>query len=225
MRRPASRFASFFAIAALAAIATGAGGAAGPPLATLSQPPSFSSLATQRIYFVMTDRYSNGDPSNDTGGLAGPRTTTGFDPTDTAFYHGGDLKGLTAHLQRIRDLGFTAIWVTPVVKNDPFENGSAGYHGYWGLDFTSVDPHLGTDADFAAFVDAAHALGLKVYLDVVVNHTADVVQLTGTSYSDIPYRDCRGRRFDPAKYVAARTFPCLKASSYPATATRRSRRG
>ena len=56
----------------------------------------------------------------------------------------------------------------------------------------------------------AHGLGLKVYLDVVVNHTADIVQLTGTSYTDAPYRDCHGKKFNPARYVT-RTFPCLKA--------------
>ena len=101
-----------------------------------------------------------------------------------------------------------------MLKNDPFENGSAGYHGYWGLDFTTVDPHLGTDQDFADLTAKAHALGLKVYLDVVVNHTADVVQLTGTSYTDIPYRDCHGKRFAPSRYVR-RAFPCLKASTMP----------
>ena len=218
----AHRFASS-AIAAAAAIALVVGSAlagstkgppTGPALAALSALPAQSSLASQRIYFVMPDRYANGEPDNDTGGLSGPRTRTGFDPTDPAFYHGGDLTGLTQHLQRIKDLGFTALWVTPVVKQDPFENGSAAYHGYWGLDFTTVDPHLGSDADFAALVGAAHGLGLKIYLDVVVNHTADVVQLTGTSYSDAPYRDCHGKRFNPARYVTGR-FPCLKAANMP----------
>ncbi|HST18287.1 MAG TPA: alpha-amylase family glycosyl hydrolase [Gaiellaceae bacterium] len=211
-----------FGLAALAAVVVvgtaGSAPSAGPPtgaaLAALSQLPSQSSLASQRIYFVMPDRYANGSTDNDTGGLSGPRTRTGFDPTDPAFYHGGDLTGLTQHLQRIKDLGFTALWVTPVVKQDPFENGSASYHGYWGLDFTTVDPHLGSDADFAALVGAAHGLDLKVYLDVVVNHTADVVQLTGTSYSDVPYRDCHGKRFNPARYVTGR-FPCLKAANMP----------
>ena len=210
------------ALAALAAVVlagtAGSTPSAGPPtgaaLAPLSQLPAQSSLASQRIYFVMPDRYANGDSANDTGGLTGPRARTGFDPTDPAYYHGGDLVGLREHLQRIKDLGFTALWVTPVVKQDPVENGSAAYHGYWGLDFTTVDPHLGTDADFKALVDAAHGLGLKVYLDVVVNHTADIVQLDGTSYSDAPYRDCHGKRFDPARYVTGR-FPCLKAANMP----------
>jgi glycosidase len=209
------RFASG-AIAALAAIAlAGSAGSAPPGLpASLSQLPTQSSLASQRIYFVMPDRYANGSTANDQGGLTGPRAKTGFDPTDPGYYHGGDLAGLAANLQRIKDLGFTALWVTPVVKQDPVENGSAAYHGYWGLDFTTVDPHLGTDQDFADLVAKAHSLGLKVYLDVVVNHTADIVQLTGTSYSDVPYRDCHGKRFDPARFVTG-TFPCLKASLMP----------
>ena len=164
----------------------------------------------------MPDRFANGDTTNDTGGLSGPTGATGFDPSSRGYYHGGDLKGLTAHLQRIKDLGFTTIWVTPVLKQDPVENGSAAYHGYWGLDFTTVDPHLGTDQDFAAFVSTAHGLGLKVYLDVVVNHTADVIELTnGSSYSDVPYRDCHGKRFNPARYVRAMHFPCLKATTMP----------
>jgi glycosidase len=184
-------------------------------LASLSQPPLQSSLASQRIYFVMPDRYANGNKANDTGGLSGQRATTGYDPTDTGFYHGGDLQGLTANLKRIHDLGFTALWVTPVLKQQTFSQGTAAYHGYWGLDFTTVDPHLGTDQDFANLTAAAHQLGMRVYLDVVVNHTADVVQLDGTAYSDVPYRDCHGKTFNPARYVTAKTFPCLKATTMP----------
>jgi glycosidase len=220
MKRPALRFASAIALAIALVTAAGAASASGPPtgavLTALSQPPTQSSLASQRIYFVMPDRYANGDTANDTGGLSGPTGITGFDPSSTGYYHGGDLRGLTSHLQRIKDLGFTAIWVTPVLKQDPVENGTAAYHGYWGLDFTTVDPHLGTDQDFTSFVASAHGLGLKVYLDVVVNHTADVVQLTsGSSYSEVPYRDCHGKRFSPANYVTSKHFPCLKASTMP----------
>jgi glycosidase len=164
----------------------------------------------------MPDRYATADTSNDTGGLSGPRNVTGYDPTDTAYYHGGDLEGLTAHLQWIKDLGFTALWVTPVLKQDPVENGSAAYHGYWGLDFTTVDPHLGSDEDFARMVSAAHALGLEVYLDVVVNHTADVIQLeNGATYSDIPFRDCHGHFFKASEYVTSKHFPCLAARYMP----------
>jgi glycosidase len=211
-------------LAALAAVAIASGAGAssnggaptGAVLQQLSQPPTQSSLASQRIYFVMPDRYANGDAANDEGGLGGNRAVNGYDPTSTAYYHGGDLKGLTENLQRIKDLGFTALWVTPVLKQDTVENGSAAYHGYWGLDFTTVDPHLGSDQDFANMVDAAHALGLKVYLDVVVNHTADVIQPSGGStYSDIPFRDCHGKFFNPARYVTAKTFPCLAARFMP----------
>jgi glycosidase len=222
MRRPALRCASACATAAaIALLATNAFGTstAGPPtgavLASLSALPAQSSLASQRIYFVMPDRYANGNKANDLGGLTGLRTRTGYDPTDTGYYHGGDLQGLTANLKRIHDLGFTALWVTPVLKQQTVSQGTAAYHGYWGLDFTTVDPHLGTDQDFASLTAAAHALGMKVYLDVVVNHTADVVQLTGTSYSDIPFRDCHGKKFNPARYVSAKTFPCLKAANMP----------
>jgi glycosidase len=212
------------AAAALAAAASlgvsDASSTAGPPtgatLTALSQPPAQSSLAAQRIYFVMPDRYANGDPANDTGGLSGPTGVTGFDPAATGYYHGGDLKGLAGGLRRIKDLGFTALWITPVLKQDPVENGSAAYHGYWGLDFTTVDPHLGTDQDFKNLVDAAHALGLKVYLDVVANHTADVIVLTnGSTYSDIGFRDCHGKFFKADRYVTAKRFPCLAAKYMP----------
>ena len=216
--RSASCAIAAFAAIALASVAgaqTDAGPPTGPALAALSQLPAQSSLASQRIYFVMPDRYANDVGANDTGGLGGGRARTGFDPTDSGYYHGGDLKGLADRMQRIKDLGFTALWITPVLKQQTVSQGSAAYHGYWGLDFTTVDPHLGTDKDFADVVAAAHGLGMKVYLDVVVNHTADVVQLTGTSYTDVPYRDCHGRRFNPARYVTAKSFPCLKASTMP----------
>lgn len=132
------------------------------------------------IYFVLPDRFENGDTSNDKGGLKGDRLKTGFDPSDKAFYHGGDLKGLTQRLDYIQGLGATAIWVGPIFKNKPVQGPkgqeSAGYHGYWITDFTQVDPHLGSNADFKAFVDSAHARGMKVYMDIIANHTADVIQ-------------------------------------------------
>ncbi|WP_167300966.1 alpha-amylase family glycosyl hydrolase [Sphingomonas leidyi] len=138
------------------------------------------------IYFVLPDRFANGDPANDRGGLSGDRGTTGFDPADARYYHGGDLKGLAAKLPYLQALGITAIWVAPIFVNKPVQGGpgqqSAGYHGYWITDFTHVDPHFGTDAAFKALVDAAHARGMKVYMDIVANHTADVIQ----------YRECVG---------------------------------
>ncbi|WP_333571579.1 alpha-amylase family glycosyl hydrolase [Sphingomonas sp.] len=136
------------------------------------------------LYFLLPDRFENGDTANDRGGLAGDRLVTGFDPASKGFYHGGDLKGVLNRLDYIQALGATAIWVGPIFKNKPVQGPkgqeSAGYHGYWITDFTQVDPHFGTNADFKALVDAAHKRGIKVYMDIVVNHTADVIQ----------YREC-----------------------------------
>ena len=145
------------------------------------------------IYFVLPDRFENGDQANDRGGLTGNRLVTGFDPSSKGFYHGGDLKGLMKRLDYIQGLGATALWVGPVFKNKPVQGPpggeSAGYHGYWITDFTQVDPHFGTNADFKALVDAVHARGMKFYMDIVVNHTADVIQLAECSNQlDCPYR-------------------------------------
>ncbi|MCP9486442.1 MAG: alpha-amylase family glycosyl hydrolase [Gaiellaceae bacterium MAG52_C11] len=221
---------ALLALAGLALVVGSAGASpdAPPPapsgatLALLAQPPTRTSIASQRIYFVMPDRYANGEPANDRGRLTGGRTTTGFDPADPGWYHGGDLEGLTGDcadtsrgLARIKALGFTALWLTPPFGQKPVQGDSAAYHGYWIRDFTSVDPHLGTEQDFAVLVECAHRLGLKVYLDVVVNHTADVITPTGSAYSGAPYRDCRGRPFDPARHSAGKTFPCLRIASMP----------
>ena len=208
----------------LGAAARDAAAPTGASLERLSRPPTYSSLASQRIYFVMPDRYANGDPSNDRGGKTGPRNLTGFDPSDAGWFHGGDLKGLTGSctdsshgLQRVKDLGFTAVWVTPVVGQQAVQGSSAAYHGYWGLDFTDVDAHLGSAADFKALTGCAHRLGLKVILDVVVNHTADVA-LVGPGFvgpDEKPYRDCHGKPFVAARYAGGSTFPCLSVANLP----------
>ena len=150
--------------------------------ASLTKPVARGPLAGESIYFVMTDRFANGDTKNDQGGLTGSRTQTGFDPSDKAYFHGGDFKGLTEHLKYIQQLGFTSIWITPPVKNQYVQGSSAAYHGYWGVDFSTIDPHLGTEADFKNFVSAAHQLGLKVIVDIVVNHTADVIKYSVGKY-------------------------------------------
>lgn len=144
------------------------------------------------VYFMLPDRFENGDPKNDTGGLKGDRLVTGFDPTSKGFFHGGDIKGLMNRLDYIQSLGATAIWLSPVFKNKvvqgPKGQESAGYHGYWVTDFTQVDPHLGTNADFKALVDAAHKRGMKVYMDILINHTADVLEMAECNGYDCPYR-------------------------------------
>jgi glycosidase len=144
------------------------------------------------VYFVLPDRFENGNPANDRGGMRGDRLKHGFDPTSKAFFHGGDLQGLTARLDYIQALGATAVWLTPVFKNKPVQGGpgqeSAGYHGYWITDFTSVDPHLGDEAQMQAFVRGAHSRGMKVYLDIIANHTADVIAYRECPTDKCPYR-------------------------------------
>jgi glycosidase len=141
------------------------------------------------VYFLLPDRFENGDPDNDRGGLKGDRLKTGFDPTHKGFYHGGDLRGLISRLDYIQGLGATAIWLGPIYKNKPVQGApgqeSAGYHGYWITDFTRVDDHFGTQKEMREFVDATHARGMKVYLDIITNHTADVI-----SYRQCPASDC-----------------------------------
>ncbi|MFN6936505.1 MAG: alpha-amylase family glycosyl hydrolase, partial [Tsuneonella sp.] len=168
---------------------------ASPALAQTPAPqPSLRERTAEQevLYFMLPDRFENGDPTNDRGGLKGDRLTHGFDPTHKGFFHGGDLKGLIARLDYIQGLGATAIWLGPIYKNKPVQGGpgqeSAGYHGYWITDFTQVDPHFGTNAEMKAFVDAAHARGIKVYLDIITNHTADVIQYRECPVSACDYR-------------------------------------
>ena len=107
-------------------------------------------VTDEDFYFVMADRFENGDTANDQGGLGGDRLVSGFDPTNKGFYNGGDLKGLLERIDYIQGLGTDSIWLTPSFKNKAvqLEDGpSAGYHGYWITDFTQIDPHLGTNAD------------------------------------------------------------------------------
>ncbi len=144
------------------------------------------------VYFLLPDRFENGDSRNDKGGAKGDRLATGFDPTSKGFFHGGDLKGIVSRLDYLQDMGITAIWLSPIFKNKvvqgPPGQESAGYHGYWVTDFTQVDPHLGSNAEFKALVDAAHARGMKVYMDILVNHTADVIAMKECKGYDCPYR-------------------------------------
>ncbi len=110
----------------------------------------------ETIYFIMVDRFHNGDKSNDFD----------VDLNDPAAYHGGDFKGITEKLDYLSDLGVTAIWLTPVVKNEP-----KGYHGYWTEDFYETEEHFGSKEDLKKLVKNAHDRGIKVILDLVVNHT------------------------------------------------------
>ena len=163
----ARRFLSFVAVLALHATARST--------EPVSVPRFTHPGAGQTIYFVLTDRFANGTTANDTGGFPGGPEEHGFDPARIGYFHGGDFAGLMTRLDYLKALGITAVWVTPPFQNKPVQTGSAGYHGYWVTDFLKIDPHLGTNDDFRKFVEQAHALGLKVYMDIIVNHTADVI--------------------------------------------------
>lgn len=198
-----------------------------PSDAKLAAVPARHDATREQFYFVMPDRFANGDTSNDRGGLTGSRLSTGYDPTDKGFYQGGDLKGLTKKLDYIKGLGTTAIWLAPIFKNRPVQgsgaNASAGYHGYWITDFTHVDPHFGTDKDLKTLISQAHAKGMKVFFDVITNHTADLVDYEEKSYDYLskgafPYLTKDGRPFDDADYAdGRRTFPAVDADSFPRT--------
>ncbi|MFB0619996.1 pullulanase-type alpha-1,6-glucosidase [Streptomyces sp. AGS-58] len=204
--------------------------------ATPPAPPSDAKLAAQparhddtreQFYFVMPDRFANGDTSNDRGGLTGSRLSTGYDPTGKGFYQGGDLKGLAGKLDYIKGLGTTAIWLAPIFKNRPVQgtgaDASAGYHGYWITDFTQVDPHFGTNQDLRNLISKAHAKGMKVFFDVITNHTADLVDYREKSYGYLskgafPYLTEDGRPFDDADRAAGgKGFPAVDAASFPRT--------
>jgi alpha-amylase len=219
---PRARAAVVLLIAALAAMTT-----AQPAGAAKAQHSLRSPVTDESFYFVMADRFENGDTANDTGGIFGDYLVNGFDPTRKGFYNGGDLKGLRDKIDYIRGLGTDSIWLTPSFKNKAvqLEDGpSAGYHGYWITDFTQIDPHLGTNADLRALIDAAHARGMKVYFDIITNHTADVIgyaqgaRKAYVSKDVAPYRTASGTPFDDRDYAGTNTFPPLDATtSFPYT--------
>ncbi len=202
-----------------------------PDLASagLVAPPARHPGAPRSIYFVMTDRFANGDPSNDTGGIEGGPLDHGHFPEDKGFYQGGDLVGLTERLPYLADLGITAIWLTPPFVNRPVQglgeiaNSSAGYHGYWQIDFTRIDPHLGTEAEMHQLISDAKALGIGIYFDIVVNHTGDVITYEEATFSyrsknAYTYLDAHGNPFDDADYATSQEFPDLDPTlSFPYT--------
>jgi alpha-amylase len=110
----------------------------------------------EMVYFIMVDRFNNGDKKNDYN----------VDPTDLKAYNGGDLQGIIKRLDYIQKMGFTAIWLTPVVDNE-----DGGYHGYWPKDYFKVEEHFGSMKDLQLLVKEAHKRDMKVILDFVANHT------------------------------------------------------
>jgi alpha-amylase len=144
-----------------------------PPLPAASN--AFTKAADWQdeiIYFVLLDRFANGRTDNDLPGQT--------DRSKPTYYHGGDLAGLTKRLDYIKSLGATAIWITPLYKQVGKVGDSYGYHGYWFEDPTAIDPQFGTPDEFREMIRQAHARGLKVILDLVVNHSGYNASITRT---------------------------------------------
>lgn len=123
------------------------------------------------IYMTCTDRFYDGNSSNNKA----YNTTDVFDKKGSLSYHGGDFAGLEQKLDYLEDLGVNTIWITPIVENSDAKTGddgipTTGYHGYWASDFTKLNPHLGTEAEFKSLINAVHARGMKLMVDVVLNH-------------------------------------------------------
>ena len=190
-------------------------------LTELFQPAIRGSQSDESVYFVMTDRFNNANIDNDNGGVSEGRFSSGYVPDEIGWWHGGDFKGITERIPYIQKMGYTSIWITPPVKQITFQGSSSSYHGYWGLDFMTVDPHLGTEAEFKELVKTAHEAGLKVIVDVVANHTADVIQFkaNATEYLEsnkFPYKDALGKKFIPSVYAGKVNFPKLSSTkSFP----------
>lgn len=123
----------------------------------------------QVIYFAMIDRFADGDPRNN------DQRADEYDPADNARFSGGDLSGLRQRLDYIAGLGATTVWITPPVANQWWNPRAryGGYHGYWASDFSAVDAHFGTLADYQALSRDLHGRGMYLVQDIVVNHTGD----------------------------------------------------
>ena len=130
------------------------------------------------IYFLLTDRFNNGDTSNDTNFNRTKETAT------LRGFKGGDIKGITQKINDgyFTDLGVNAIWMTPIVEqiHDGTDEGTGvtyGFHGYWTSDWTTLDPNFGTKEDLKNLVETAHKKGIRILLDAVINHTGPVTDI------------------------------------------------
>jgi glycosidase len=196
------------------------------------QPSARSPRLGEIIYFLLPDRFNDGDPSNNSGRSASADPNeSGFDPANPDFFHGGDLQGVTAKLDYLHDLGATSIWMSPIFRNRAVQNygkgaaPKAGFHGYWILDFTDVDPHFGSKEDLHRLIAEAKKHGIGTILDAVVNHTADIIQPRNGIHDyqykfSKPYLDANGKPFDDRDYINRTDFPPLDANtSFPVPPT------
>lgn len=156
-------------LAGLLCLVAGTGTASARPAAPIRLHVPSPDWRDQIVYFLVTDRFDDGDPANNDQG-AGE-----FDPSQMEKYSGGDLRGVTRRLDYIRRLGATAVWITPPVANqwwDP-RHASTGYHGYWAEDFMALDRHLGTLEDYRHLSRQLHARRMYLVQDIVLNHTGN----------------------------------------------------
>lgn len=132
-------------------------------------PAKKKEAAGDSIYFVMVDRFVNGDPKNDGA----------VDPADPQAFHGGDLAGLLGKLDYLQSLGITTVWISPVfaMRTEKF-HGHGAYHGYWTSDFGAVEPRFGDEALLKKLSDELHRRGMKLVLDLVLNHVGPETPLT-----------------------------------------------
>ncbi len=147
---------------ALLAVACGEGPSTAPPNGMA--PPEAVDWRDEVIYQIVTDRFANGDPANDTG----------IDITRPKGWHGGDFEGVIAQIPYLLDLGVTAVWISPHVKQWDSKATEVGYHGYWPEDLTETEPHFGDRATFKKMIDALHGAGIKVIADITPNHVGPV---------------------------------------------------
>src|SRR5579871_2100319 len=144
------------------------------------------------IYQVIVDRFADGDLNNDDR----------VDPTALARYQGGDWQGVIDHLDYLQDLGVTALWISPVVRNVDTDANVDGYHGYWAQDLTLTNPHMGDLPKLRELVDSAHARGFKVILDIVTNHMGQLF-FYDINGNGVPDENVYGKGWDPATNMPA----------------------
>ena len=137
--------------------------------------PSPTDWRNENIYQILTDRFYDGNPSNDNVEAS---HGSPYAPTANNGINGGDFEGIQMKLDYIKSLGASAIWISPIVFN---VGGTSAYHGYGAQDFYQLAPHWGTMTDLSNMVEAAHARGIKVILDLVCNHTGTLITTNHTS--------------------------------------------
>lgn len=162
-------------------------------------------LQDEIIYHVMLDRFTNGDSSNDDG-EPGTLYSGNLDPTQLHYYHGGDLKGVQDRLDYLAGMGITALWLSPVYKGIASVDGLPNYHGYMISDFLSVDPHLGGDQALHDLVDAAHARGIKIFLDAVMSQTTNAITYDAACGDGCPFRELDEPAYTPLLIAGRETI-------------------